>query len=59
MKKTKFQRLTAFVLAVCFLIGGGLTLTVGAETNSSVTDKNLADIKEQLNAISYEKYLEK
>lgn len=59
MKKTKFQRLLAFVLALCFLVGGSFTLTVGAEDNSSVTDKDLADIKEQLNAISYEKYSEK
>ncbi len=59
MKKTKFQRLLAFFMALCFLIGGSTVLSVGAEDdNSSVTDKNLADIKEQLNADSYEVYIE-
>jgi len=57
MKKTKFHRLLAFVLAFTFLLGGALT--VGAATpgmNGSTTNKTLADIREQLNAITYEDY---
>ena len=57
MKKTKFHhRLMALVLAVCFLLGGALTVNAATDSNGSVTDKVLADIKEQLNAISYEEY---
>ncbi|MBQ9778195.1 MAG: hypothetical protein IJW22_04635, partial [Clostridia bacterium] len=58
MKKTKFQRLMAFGLALCFLIGGIFTVTAGAETGST-TDTTLSDIKEQLNAVSYEEYSSK
>lgn len=60
MKKPKFHRLLAFVLAVTFLMGG--VLTVSATTTGmkgSTTTKTLAEIKEQLNAISYEEYLAK
>ena len=57
MKKTKFHhRLMALVLAVCFLLGGALTVNAATGGSGSVTDKELADIKEQLNAISYEEY---
>lgn len=59
MKKTKLHRILAFVLAAVLLVGGG-ALTIGAETttgvNGSVTTKTLAEIKEQLNAITYEAY---
>lgn len=58
MKRKMLQRLLAVVLAVTFLLGGALT--VGAEpagTGSSVTTKTLAEIKEQLNAVSYENYM--
>lgn len=59
MKKTKLHRILAFVLAAVLLIGGS-ALTIGAETTSgavgSVTTKTLAEIKEQLNAITYEAY---
>jgi len=57
MKKTKFQRLLAFVLAFTFLIGGALTVSAATPgMNGSTTNKTLADIKEQLNAITYENY---
>ncbi len=60
MKTTKFQRLVAFALALCFLIGGLFTVTVSAaDENQSTTDKTLAEIKEQLNAISYQEYSSK
>ncbi len=59
MKKTKFHRLLAFALALCFLIGGTFTVTVSAKEDQSTTDKTLAEIKEQLNAISYQEYISK
>ena len=59
MKKTKFQRLMAFTLALCFLLGGMLTVSVSAKEDQSTTDKTLAEIKEQLNAISYAEYTSK
>ncbi len=60
MKKTKFHRLLAFVLAVTFLIGGALTVSAAdVGMKGSTTTKTLAEIKEQLNAITYEEYLAK
>ena len=68
MRKTKFQRLTAFVLSVMLVIGSLSICVFAAEAgdtqtdsgnNSSVSDSTLADIKELLNAISYSEYLEK
>ncbi len=56
MKKTKFQRLLAFVLAMCFLVGGMMTVSAATESGSSITDDTIADIKEQLNAMTYEEY---
>ena len=61
MERTKFQRLCALFLAVLFIIPGGI-MVAAAEDNSpsqSVTDKTIADVKEQLNAISYEEYKQK
>jgi len=58
MKKKMLQRLLAAVLAIAFLIGGATA--AGAEpagSGGSVTTKTLAEIKEQLNAVSYENYL--
>ena len=59
MKKTKFHRLTAFTLAICFLLGGMFTVSAAADQEQSTTDKTLAEIKEQLNAISYDEYSKK
>ena len=56
MKKTKFLRITAFLLTLVFLFCSAATI-VGAK-NSSVSDENLDGIKELLNAISYGKYRE-
>ena len=57
MKKTKFHRLLALVLAVSFLVGGALTVSAATPgMMGSTTNKTLAEIKEQLNAISYEDY---
>ncbi len=54
MKRTKFQRITAFVLALLFVVGG----TLGASAaGDSVTNTTTSDIKELLNAISYQEYV--
>ena len=64
MKKTNFQRLTALLLCLMFVLGC-FTLPLaaakadsseGSGTSSSVTGQTLADIRELLNAISYEEY---
>lgn len=58
MKKKMLQRLLAVVLAITFLLGGALTVSADpAGTSGSVTTKTLAEIKEQLNAVSYENYM--
>ncbi|MBO7303353.1 MAG: hypothetical protein J6U68_04120, partial [Clostridia bacterium] len=58
MKTTKFQRITALLLAVlCFF--GGATVVASADTVSSKKEESsLASIKELLNAISYSEYVE-
>ncbi len=56
MKKTKFQRITAFILALTFLLCGSV-MSVGAATNSSVSNTTTSDIQELLNAISYSDYI--
>ena len=58
MKRTKFQRLAALILALTFIMGGALTVSAenAMTPNSSVTDSSIADIQEQLSAISYEEY---
>ena len=58
MKKTKFHRLLAFVLAFAFLIGSALTVSAATPgMQGSTTNKTLADIKDQLNAIPYDVYM--
>ena len=55
MRKAKFQRIAAFLLALTFLLGGA---TLFASANeSSVSDKTTEDLKALLNAISYDEYL--
>ena len=57
MKKTKFLRITAFLMMLVLLFASVATV-VGAKGNESVSDKTTSDIKELLNAISYGKYRE-
>ncbi len=57
MKKTKFLRITAFLLTLVFLFCSVATLA-SAKGNESVSDTTTSDIKELLNAISYGKYSE-
>ena len=60
MKKTKFHRLLALVLATALLVGGALSVSAASVGMiGSTTNKTLAEIKEQLNAISYEAYVAK
>ena len=59
MKRTKFQRLIALILALTFIMGGAISVAAAeaaADDASSVTDSSIADIQEQLSAISYEEY---
>ena len=59
MKTTKFQKITAFMLAILFLVGGmGLT-TSAADSGRTSEEGSLASIKELLNAISYNEYKER
>ena len=56
MKATKFQRITALLLAVLCLFGGA---AVTASANTVDSDESmLANIKELLNAISYNEYVQ-
>lgn len=62
MRKTKLQRVACSLLAFLLLVSGA-TVTVGAEDvaatgslNPSVTDKTIADYKEELDSITYEEY---
>ncbi len=61
MRRTKFQRVISLLLVVTLLVCGG-SIAVGAESadgtikNPSVTDKTIADYKEQLNSKSYGVY---
>ena len=58
MKIAKFQRVAAFILAFVLLVGG---VTFAASANSEEEDSsvvtNIGDIKELLNAISYNDYI--
>ena len=59
MKRTKFQRLAALILALIFIMGGAISVNAAdavLESGSSVTDSSISDIQEQLSAISYEEY---
>ena len=55
MRKTKFQRVTAFVLVLTFLLCAVL-VPVNAATEPG--DDSLAALRERLNAISYADYIE-
>ncbi len=62
MKGTNFVRLTALLLSVLMLLGSAVVVASAAGVtlgggNSSTTDTSLSDIKELLNAISYDEYV--
>ena len=56
MLGTKLKRLTALLLCVATLLSCGTVVAFAGETSGSTTNQTLADIKELLNAISYEEY---
>ncbi len=62
MERTKFSRFCALFLALLFLIPGGVIGAAAADKDTaasggtSVTDKTIEDVREQLSAISYEEY---
>ena len=58
MLGTKFKRLIAGLLAFIMLFGGNAVIASASDKASggSVTDTSLADLKELLNAISYDEY---
>jgi len=55
MKKTKFLKITAFLMTLVFLFCSASAI-VSAATNDSVSSTTTDDIKELLNAISYGEY---
>ena len=63
MKRAKFQRFIALLLALTFLLSGAVfTVSAADESTSgstSITDKTLAELKEELNAIKYDEYRSK
>ena len=58
MRRTKFQKLTALVLALLLAFGGAFSVSAAVDNSASVTDKTTSDIRALLNAISYKKYSE-
>ena len=60
MRKAKFQRVVSFLLALTFMLGAGIVSVSAAEVDetefSTVTEKTIADYKEELESISYTEY---
>ncbi len=59
MMKAKFRKLTALLLAFLMVCGSMVLGVSAADGGTSVTDQTIDEVKELLNAISYEEYLEK
>ena len=60
MRKAKFQRVVSFLLALTLMLGAGIVSVsaAGGEEGSfnTVTEKTIADYKEELESISYAEY---
>ncbi len=60
MRKAKFQRVVSFLLAFTLVIGGGILSVSAADEEqasfNTVTEKTIADYKEELESISYTEY---
>ena len=59
MREKKFTRIAAFVLCLTMLFGNAIVLASASEpegTGDSITDVTLDDLRERLNAITYEEY---
>ncbi len=62
MREKKFTRIAAFLLCLTMLLGNAVVIASAsstAEGGGSVTDTSLEELRELLNAISYEEYIEK
>ena len=58
MRKTKIQRVTAFVLAFVFLLVGTFGVSAAQVVEESTTSDSLSKIKELLNSVPYKSYIE-
>ena len=60
MRKAKFQRVVSFLLALTFVLGAGVVSAFAADGGEAafdtVTEKTIADYKEELESISYVEY---
>ncbi len=57
MKQPLFRRITALLLALCFVVSGGVILAAADDgSGGSVSDTTLNDVKELLNSVTYEEY---
>ena len=62
MREKKFTRIAAFLLCLTMLLGNAVVFASASEienSEGSVTDVTLEELRELLNAISYEEYSEK
>ena len=61
MREKKFTRIVAFLLCLTMLVGNAIVIASASEVKSgdSVTDVTLEELRELLNAISYEEYSKK
>ncbi len=58
MMKAKFRKLTALLLAILTVCSSMVVGVGAADGGTSVTDQTIDEVKELLNAISYDEYLE-
>ena len=62
MREKKFTRIAAFLLCLTMILGNAVVFASASDATSSgdsVTDVSLEELRELLNAISYEEYSEK
>ena len=62
MREKKFTRIAALLLCLTMLIGNAVIFASASDANGtggSTTDVSLEELRELLNAISYEEYSEK
>ena len=62
MREKKFTRIAAFLLCLTMLLGNAIVFASASDTENSegsVTDVTLEELRERLNAITYEEYSQK
>ena len=62
MREKKFARIAAFLLCLTMILGNAVIFASASDadgTGDSITDVSLEELRELLNAISYEEYSEK